>query len=264
LRKWSEEVKMSDNVIPDFKAGDEVMLRSDAELPVHLVNFFHNFTALKGRRMTISRIYPLDNGKAYCSVDASPVILDIDWLWRVWRGSEPKFKEGDRVVLKKEVDSRYAAYRLCNNIYTNEDTVSSWQKRIMRIRGARHMPVVNSETQEAECFYVVNENELSWAEEWLEKIDLDPRIFKDLKPKFMPGDWVVLKEEIDSQKTAYSTSHNMYFDNQMLRLKKRFMKVNYVQTMAVVTKDDKETVNFFYRVNENEWNWHESWLEKVE
>jgi hypothetical protein len=88
---------------------------------------------------------------------------------------------------------------------------------------------------------------------------------KKTKPKFKIGDWVILKKEVDSYKTALELLPKIaerFFmfaelNTAILNWKNRFMKINYVDEGSI-------TGRCSYFVIENDCRWYEDWLEKVE
>jgi hypothetical protein len=86
-----------------------------------------------------------------------------------------------------------------------------------------------------------------------------------MKPKFNIGDWVKLKDEIDSGEKALEMlteyARELFISifsnsNKQLMWKNRFLKIKYIS----VTKD----CSWYYSVNENKFIFFEEWLKKVE
>jgi hypothetical protein len=99
-------------------------------------------------------------------------------------------------------------------------------------------------------FCTVFENTWRWDLNWFRIM----KTGKGRKPKFRLGDWVILKESINSPIGPENT-FSLILRQEMLIWKNRFMKINYTNTK-------KE--GSMYHVHENYLSWLEDWLEKVE
>jgi hypothetical protein len=157
------------------------------------------------------------------------------------------FKPGDVVMLRPDAHK----VRSIRNFWPYNQ---EWKGKRMTIK-----MTFNSLDDELVC--TVLENEEYWCFSWL-KLVRQSRVKIN---KFDIGDWVILKEDINStakalnlmaedQKTFLSSIDFKF--GYRFRWKKRFMKVNYL----LFDSENSTT----YTVNENDYHWDERWLEKVE
>jgi hypothetical protein len=152
--------------------------------------------------------------------------------------NEPKFNKGDKVFLNIS-----RSLRKYLTLYFGRDFAafaSRNKEKFLEISS------VHSSTDLH--WYYVKGYDKSILEKYLQKL-------KDSEPKFKIGDWVMLRSDIYSLQSHILFSTIMDFHDDMFKWKNRFMKIT----------DAKQGVDgWAYQVKENIWDWHESWLEKVE
>jgi hypothetical protein len=248
---------MNSFIMPKFKQGDFVLIHDNISKTHPDLTFSEYMDQFIHVPLRIADSWLNSSGtEIYYRLNTNrPVSWAESWLRPAEECEKPMFKEGDRIMLKEEIDSPDVAYKLSNSYF--DIRMMAWKGIIMKLE--RMLPIGYT----GRWCYLVNENTVYWCEEWLEKVEVDEKIFESMKPKFSVGDWVILKEEIEYIGDAYRISDHIKFSKHMLGLKNRFMKIREVRKMAWL-ESEGAIISFFYRVNENEHHWHEKWLDKVE
>jgi hypothetical protein len=146
------------------------------------------------------------------------------------------FHPGDRVLLRLDADEIRTNFKFLPKM-------AEWKGKLMTV-GEIFL------TSEGEPACSVRESYYYWPLKWLKFV----RKSRGEVTKLKPGDWIILKDEIDSADAANNIA--LYgFKHEMMKWKNKFMKVMEVHITPAG--------NIYY-VKENDCHWHEDWMEKVE
>jgi hypothetical protein len=251
---------------PRFKVGDKVLARGKMKRPKDRPVFFPAMNSLKNRPMVITNCWLSPDKREFLyGVEGNPHTWAERWLNIVKEVKPPKFKEGDWVIIKESINDERAAGVICPHLHMYRDDFNSWKHRPMRISHFNTITFKNEKNHTRstdQYYYSVDENRERWAEEWLEKIKFDYKKVNKAVPRFKLGEWVKLKQSINSPESAQNMSKE-FFRRLMLSYKNRFMKIRMINRRVLIY-DKKVIVAFSYHVKENDYTWPEAWLEKVE
>jgi hypothetical protein len=158
---------------PKFEIGDEVMVLEEIINPAGNPGFYLDMNIYKGKAAIISEVFPVGEYRScynrepwYRLEGISHLAWTERWLKLVKKRKEPKFKEGEWVKLKEEVDSVQKANELASNPLLDNMLfidMMPWKNKFMKIKDVQRIF--------GDYVYLVKDNTKFWHENWLEKVE---------------------------------------------------------------------------------------------
>jgi hypothetical protein len=154
--------------MPRFNVGDTVILKksivSQKKAREFSSSLFFNPDMLDwtARPMRVCEVQKRERG-FICFVAENNWVWHQNWLTLVKKAEKPKFKVGDWVIIKEEIVNRENASELTSHTVFFHDNMLVWKKNFMKIASVH--PTYRGYK------YRVRENNCSWAEEWLNKVE---------------------------------------------------------------------------------------------